>query len=181
MGRLQRVARENPDLVAVVLAEVVARGPLTSRRLEKALEHDLPRDRSDWGWNWSLVKSALEHLFWSGQISSAGRTSQFERRYAALERVLPKDVAVQSIPPGLRPRDDDAFRRLMLIAARAHGVRTEQDLRDYFRLRPEQARPALESSSPPVTSPGSASTDGGGRHTCTRTSASRGRCMPRLC
>ena len=144
-GGMQRVARENPDLVTIVLAEVVARGPLTSRQLEKALEHDLPRDRSDWGWNWSLVKSALEHLFWSGQISSAGRTSQFERRYAALERVLPKSVAVQSILPGLRPPDDDAFRQLILIAARAHGVGTEQDLRDYFRLRPEQARPALES------------------------------------
>jgi uncharacterized protein YcaQ len=105
----------------------------------------VPRDKSEWGWNWSLVKSALEHLFWSGQISSAGRTSQFERRYASLERVLPKDVAVQSISPIARPPDEEAFRRLMLIAATAHGVGTEQCLRDYFRLRPEQARPALES------------------------------------
>ncbi len=144
-GGMQRVAREHPELVQVVFAEVVSRGPLTSRQLERALEQDLPRDRSDWGWNWSLVKSALEHLFWTGQISSAGRTSQFERRYAALERVLPKAVAVQSISPGLRPPDDQAFRQLMLIAARAHGVGSEQCLRDYFRLRPEQARPALDS------------------------------------
>jgi len=144
-GGMQRVAREYPELVQAVFAEVATRGPLTSRQLEKALEHDLPRDKSEWGWNWSLVKSALEHLFWSGQISSAGRTSQFERRYASLERVLPKTVAAQSISPILRPADDDAFRQLMLIAAKAHGVGTEQCLRDYFRLRPEQARPALES------------------------------------
>jgi uncharacterized protein YcaQ len=143
-GGMQRVARENPELVQAVFAEVAARGPLTSRQLESALEHDLPRDKTDWGWNWSLVKAAVEHLFWAGQISSAGRTSQFERRYASLERVLPKTVAAQSISPDLRPSDEDAFRQLMLIAAKAHGVGTAQCLRDYFRLKPGQARPALE-------------------------------------
>ena len=143
-GGMQRVARDHPELVLAVFAEVSARGPLTSRQLETALEHDLPRDKTDWGWNWSLVKAAVEHLFWAGQISSAGRTSQFERRYAALHKVLPKTVAAQSISPDLRPSDEDAFRQLMLIAAKAHGVGTEQCLRDYFRLKPEQARPALE-------------------------------------
>lgn len=144
-GGMQRVAREHPELVAAVLAEVAARGPITSRGLEAALEHDLPRQRDEWGWNWSLVKSALEHLFWAGQISSAGRTTQFERRYAALSRVLPGHVAAEVADPAARPPHDVAFRELVLIAARAHGVGTEQCLRDYFRLKPEQARPALES------------------------------------
>ena len=142
-GGMRRVARDHPALVQAVLAEVTARGPITSREVERALEHDLPRDTSEWGWNWSLVKAALEHLFWAGQISSAGRTAQFERRYASLERVLPRAVAAQAITPDARPRDEDAFRELMLIAARAHGVGSEQCLRDYFRLKPEQARPAL--------------------------------------
>jgi uncharacterized protein len=142
-GGMQRVARDHPELVQAVLAEVLVRGPITSRDLERALEHDLPRSTTEWGWNWSLVKAALEHLFWAGQISSAGRTAQFERRYASLERVLPRAVAAQAITPDARPRDEDAFRELMLIAARAHGVGSEQCLRDYFRLKPEQARPAL--------------------------------------
>ncbi|SDP25573.1 hypothetical protein SAMN04489867_1873 [Pedococcus dokdonensis] len=144
-GGMQRVARDHPELVDAVLAEVTARGPITSRALEAALEHDLPRQRDEWGWNWSLVKSALEHLFWAGQISSAGRTSQFERRYAALHRVFPGPVADRLADPAGRPAHDVAFRELVLIAARAHGVGTEQCLRDYFRLKPEQARPALES------------------------------------
>ena len=143
-GGMQRVARDHPELVQAVFAEVTSRGPLTSRQLESALEHDLPRERTEWGWNWSLVKAAVEHLFWAGQISSAGRTSQFERRYASLEKVLPKTIAAQSISPADRPPDAEAFRQLMMIAARAHGVGSEQCLRDYFRLRPEQARPALE-------------------------------------
>jgi len=142
-GGMQRVAVEHPELVQAVFAEVATRGPLTSRQLESALARDLPRERTEWGWNWSLVKSALEHLFWAGRISSAGRTAQFERRYASLDRVLPKTVAAQAISPDARPPDDEAFRRLMLIAARAHGVGSEQCLRDYFRLRPAQARSAL--------------------------------------
>jgi uncharacterized protein len=142
-GGMQRVALEHPELVQAVFAEVTSRGPLTSRQLEVALEHDLPRDKSDWGWNWSLVKAAVEHLFWAGRISSAGRTSQFERRYASLERVLPKAIAAQSTSPELRPSDQEAFRQLMLISAKAHGVGTEQDLRDYFRLKPKMSHPAL--------------------------------------
>jgi uncharacterized protein YcaQ len=142
-GGMQRVAREHPELVTAVLEEVARRGPMTSREIEVALEHDLPRQRDDWGWNWSLVKSAVEHLFWSGQVSSAGRTAQFERRYAMPGRVLPAALGAQAADPSTRPPEEEAFRRLVEIAARAHGIATEQCMRDYFRLSPEQARPAV--------------------------------------
>jgi len=88
-GGMQRVAREHPDLVEAVFQEVVARGPLTSRQVEAALEHDLPRSKDQWGWNWSLVKSALEHLFWAGRISSAGRTSRVNVRLRSSRRTRP--------------------------------------------------------------------------------------------
>ncbi len=142
-GGMRRVARDHPDLVAAVLAEVAAGGPMTSREVEAALAHDLPRQREDWGWNWSLVKNALEHLFWSGELSSAGRTTQFERRYAVPARVLPPPVRAEALDPAARPGDEEAFRRLVELSARAHGVGSEQCLRDYFRLSPEQARPAV--------------------------------------
>lgn len=142
-GGMVRVARDHPDLVAAVLAEVTAGRPMTSREVEVALAHDLPRERDQWGWNWSLVKNALEHLFWSGELSSAGRTPQFERRYASPARVLPPALRAQALDPAARPPDDEAFRRLVEISARAHGLGSEQCLRDYFRLRPEQARPAI--------------------------------------
>lgn len=142
-GGMRRVKRDHPELVEAVRQEVVARGPLTSRQVELALEHDVPRGTEQWGWNWSLVKAALEHLFWSGEITSAGRTPQFERRYASLARVLPREVAARAIDPADRPSDTEAFRQLMLIAGRALGVGTEQCLRDYFRLKPEQAKPAI--------------------------------------
>ncbi len=142
-GGMQRVARDHPGLVKAVLDEIERHGPLTSRAVERRLEHGAPRSRDDWGWNWSLVKNALEHLFWAGRISSAGRTSQFERRYDTVERILPgplRHLAREDERMGERA----AFVELMRIAARAHGVGTEQCLRDYFRLSPQQARPALE-------------------------------------
>jgi uncharacterized protein YcaQ len=142
-GGMQSVARQHPDLVEAVLDEVARRGPMTSREVETALAHDLPRQRDDWGWNWSLVKSALEHLFWAGEVSSAGRSSQFERRYAVPARVLPPGLRALALDPDARPSEAEGFRRLIEISARAHGVGTEQCLRDYFRLRPEQARPAI--------------------------------------
>jgi uncharacterized protein YcaQ len=143
-GGMQRVARDHPELVEAVLAEVARRGPMTSRQVEAALEHDLPRGTEHWGWNWSLVKNALEHLFWSGRVSSAGRTSQFERRYALPERVLPPAARAAAVDPAARPADEESFRRLVEMSARAHGVGSEQCLRDYFRLSPEQARPAIQ-------------------------------------
>ena len=138
-GRLRTFADEHGALFAAVRAQVAAHGPLTSREIEAALAHDAPRTKDNWGWNWSLVKQALEHLFFAGEVTSAGRTTQFERRYALPERVLPR--AVVEAPD---PDDDDAFVELVRIAAQAHGVASERCLRDYFRLRPVDARSAID-------------------------------------
>ena len=137
-GGMRRVAAEHPQLVAAVIQQVRERGPMTAVEVERALEHDAPRTAEHWGWNWSLVKQALEHSFYAGHVTSAGRTRQFERRYAAPERVLPRNVVEAE-----DLSDEEAFRQLVLIAARAHGVATEPDLRDYFRLRPADAQGAV--------------------------------------
>ncbi len=141
-GGMRRVALDHPDLVAQVLAEVDAHGPLTTRECEARLAADAERPTDHWGWNWSLVKNALEHLFWAGEIGSAGRTAQFERRYDVVRRVLPPAERAAA-DPAARPGAADAFVQLMRISARAHGIGTAQCFRDYFRLSPEQAAPAL--------------------------------------
>ena len=91
-GRMRRIEAEHPGLADAVEHLVRAQGPLTARQVEAALTHPaagLARPREHWGWNWSHAKVALEWLFWCGRISSAGRTAQFERRYAAPEHVAP--------------------------------------------------------------------------------------------
>ncbi len=91
---VERVARENPALVDFVRNEVAARGPVSARELEVAEE----RDRSNWGWNWSSVKTVLEWLFYCGEVTSARRNTQFERVYDLPERVLPRAVLDQPTP-----------------------------------------------------------------------------------
>ena len=125
--------RERPDFVAEVLARVRDDGPL------KASDLDEPKpDRPGAMWNWHAGKLALEWLFFAGAITATHRTTSFEKVYDLTERVLPAEVL--QIPT---PDPADAVRELVRTAARALGVATERDLRDYFRLRPEATRAAI--------------------------------------
>ncbi|MBE1487934.1 winged helix-turn-helix domain-containing protein [Plantactinospora soyae] len=133
-GGMRRIAVEQPELVARVLDEVRANGPLTAAEIE----HDAPRDKSNWGWNWSVVKQACEFLFWAGELMAGSRNTSFARVYDVPERVLPP--AVLATPT---PATPDAYRRLVGISARALGVAAEPELRDYFRLPVAAARVAI--------------------------------------
>jgi uncharacterized protein YcaQ len=133
-GGMRRVAEEQPELVRWVLDEVRANGPLTAAEIQD----DAPRPADNWGWNWSVVKRALEWLFWSGEVAAARRNGAFARVYDLPERVLP--AAVLDAPT---PEPAEAYRTLVEIAARALGVAAEVELRDYFRLPVEAARTAV--------------------------------------
>lgn len=127
-GGMRSIAEDRPDLVSAVLTAVTDEGPVSAADLEERLGRSLPAGEH-WGWRWSEVKRALEYLFWAGRITAAGRGSGFQRVYDIPERVLPLQI-VQAPTPSR----SDAVRALVEIAARAHGVATEPDLRDYFRL-----------------------------------------------
>ena len=131
---VERVARQNPDLVDFVREEVAARGPISARQLEI----DEVRDRSNWGWNWSSVKTVLEWLFYLGEVTSAYRNTQFERVYDLPERVLPRAVLDRPTPS-----PEESVRELVRRAASALGVASEFCLRDYFRTRPDMTRTAI--------------------------------------
>jgi uncharacterized protein YcaQ len=126
----RRVAEEQPQLVADVLAVVRERGPITTSELERMLVGDHRRSQDyRWGWNWSDAKRALEYLFGCGEISTAGRDRTFTRRYDLTERIIPADV-LRTPAPDRR----DSIRALVDGAARAMAVATPADLRDYWRL-----------------------------------------------
>jgi uncharacterized protein len=129
-GGMRRVQEERPDLVARVLEDIRRDGPIAAGAIA---DEERPKPAGPW-WDWSDVKRAVEFLFWSGQVTSARRRG-FERLYDIPERVLPAEVLATPTPPV-----DEAQRELVRTAARALGIATERDLRDYFRLPVAAAR-----------------------------------------
>lgn len=119
-----RVAAEQPDLVEFVLDMVRERGPLRASELAAPGRKREPGEM----WSWSEEKTALEYLFYAGRVCAARRVN-FERLYDLPERVLPP--AILEAPT---PTQEEAQRRLIMIAARRLGVASEPDLGDYFRL-----------------------------------------------
>ncbi len=79
-------------------------------------------------------KKALEFLFWAGRITPP-RGGASSASTNLTERALPREVVETPTPP-----EAVAQRHLLTIAARALGVATERDLRDYFRLDVEDTK-----------------------------------------
>lgn len=102
-----------------------------------ASDFEAHKGQSGW-WKWSDTKRGLEWLFWAGHITTATRRGSFERVYDLTERVIPSEVLSRP-----SPSDAEAHRSLIERAAKAHGIATDGDLRDYFRLSPDQAKPAI--------------------------------------
>lgn len=139
-GGPRSIADENPGLVKDVLDDVRRHGPRSARQIDDDLTGGQDRLKVHWGWNWSEVKMALEFLFYAGEITVAARNGQFERLYDVPERVVP---AVHLDAP--TPPVEESHRELIRRAAASHGVGTEQCLRDYYRMRPAEAKVAIAS------------------------------------
>lgn len=131
-GRMRRIAQKQPSLLDDILALVREKGPLTASEIDLGEA----KKRKGW-WEWSEAKTAIEFLFWSGQVTSAARRG-FERLYDLPERVIPKPIIARATPP-----EEEAHRELIEISARAMGIATEADLRDYYRLPLAGARKAV--------------------------------------
>ncbi|HEX8238124.1 MAG TPA: crosslink repair DNA glycosylase YcaQ family protein [Allosphingosinicella sp.] len=130
-GSLRAYSGERRPEAEAVLARLRADGPLAASDFEEG------RGRSGW-WEWGDTKRALEWLFWAGRVTTATRRPSFERVYDLTERVVP--AAILALPT---PAEADAKRALVARAAAALGIATETDLRDYFRLKPEDSRRAV--------------------------------------
>lgn len=129
--RVESLLAEHPGYVEGVYQEVVQRGPLTVSDLESSGERTGP-----W-WGYGAGKIALEWLFASGRIT-ANRTNTFTRCYDLPSRRLPQHIL--ALP---EPERHEAYRELLVLAVRHHGIGTVRDLADYYRLHVATARTTL--------------------------------------
>ncbi|HYY27161.1 MAG TPA: crosslink repair DNA glycosylase YcaQ family protein [Chthoniobacterales bacterium] len=132
-GRIARFARSNSEFIEKVYNLLADHGPAGGGEIAKRLAEERPRVIRGW-WGWTDSKIALEFLVWCGRITIATRRN-FERVYDLTDRVIPAELIAQPAPS-----PEEAQRQLLRIAARALGVATEIDLRDYFRLSPRETR-----------------------------------------
>jgi len=138
-GAIAEVPLKHSPVVEEVRTIIAERGPLTARAVQEDFEAEHPTTRGEWGWNWSVAKRVLEYLFFTGEITSAGRNGAFERRYDLTSRVLPPSVLAAP-----EPTDEDAIRALTEISARAHGIGTLRSIADYFRIAQERVARAVD-------------------------------------
>lgn len=129
------IVKNNPRLAEEILAAVAEWGPSTAGQIEAHLQTATRRGKGAW-WNRSDTKWVAEALFAAGKLTTAHRAG-FARHYELTERALPAHVLDREVD------EPEAVRELILRAATALGVATEPDLRDYFRLRPAQSKPAV--------------------------------------
>lgn len=139
-----RAAGQHEQRLAAVLDAVQRLGPARAGDIEAAVTAIDPtlvapraaRAAGDM-WNWDDTKRTLEYLFYTGAITAAARV-HFQRLYDLSDRVLPQQIIATPTPTEL-----EAQMELTRIAARALGIATEPDLRDYFRLAPGPSRAAI--------------------------------------
>lgn len=129
--RTRAMIEEHPDYLDAVLAEITEHGPLTVSELSD------PGARTGPWWGHGKGKVALDWLFAKGAIT-AYRNGNFGRVYDLPERVIPAEHL--GAPAATR---EEAFRQLLLLSARHHGIGTATDLGDYYRLRMPVVRPVL--------------------------------------
>ena len=131
--RYWTLTERRPGYIDQVLRRIEADGPIASGDLSERVGK-----KGQW-WDWDDGKVALEHLFWTGQLTATRRASDFARIYDLPERVLPAHVHTRETVP-----ERDARKELLMLAAKHHGIGTMQDLTDYHRQKNPPCKPLLD-------------------------------------
>lgn len=127
--------KKNAAFVDGVLNEIRTRGALCADdiTLPDGMNHRIPGT-----WLRTVPRAVLETFFGRGTLAVAERLPNFARKFDLAERIVHADHHRRIVTR------EEAQRELLLIAARAHGIATANDLADYFRMKMAEASPRLK-------------------------------------
>ena len=106
-----------------------------ARRRHASSTTAAPRDKDNWGWNWSEARKALEYLFLVGDAGDRG--PQLGRSSAST--TCPSGCCPPQCWRRRRPSRPRPTSSWSAAPRSSHGVGTEQCLRDYFRMEVAEA------------------------------------------
>ena len=124
--------QDHPGAVDEIRERIRREGPIRPAQLEE--QHET--GRGPW-WDWSFAKTALENLFFQGELTVPTRIN-FARTYDLTERVLPAEILSRSLS------EPEQRRELLRKSLRHTGVATLADLTDYYRQGNAACRPILK-------------------------------------
>jgi hypothetical protein len=113
------------------MARITQEGGLRSADFEH------PRENAGGWWNWKDEKTALECLFYAGELMVA-RRENFQRVYDLTARVHPGWDGAQP------PSEDELFRHQVLQTVDCLGVALPGWIPDYFRLPKTETKRTVE-------------------------------------
>jgi len=118
---IAKLLESNPEGVSEIMDQVRRHGPTRPSDLDDHHE----TGKGPW-WDWSFAKTALEWLFYKGELTVPKRAN-FVRFYDLPERVLPDSIMAVELS------EEEQRRELVRKALRHCGVGTLSDLADYYR------------------------------------------------
>ncbi|MFC8175989.1 DNA glycosylase AlkZ-like family protein [Streptomyces sp. NPDC057325] len=122
----RRASRRHPHYPdqrtrTALIDRITLDGPLPLRHLRTSA------DTTGTGWNWNPVKTAVELLVWSGELTSTQRTHG-QRLFDLPDRCIPSPYLTD------QASDDECLTQLLTHAGAVLGVGTTKDLADYLRI-----------------------------------------------
>lgn len=104
-----------------ILERITNEGPLSS----SDFQNEDGKKRGTW-WDWKPAKTALEYLFWQGDLMVAERKG-FQKYYDLTERVLPSDIDTT------KPSNDELAKYFVRKALSASGIASETEIMKFMQ------------------------------------------------
>ena len=121
-GWINRRYQQSKHLLDPIMDRIKAEGPLGAADFD----HSRKRKSNGW-WDWKPAKTALEILFWRGDLMVSHRI-QFKRMYDLTERVLPLSISTEY------PDDSELGRFFIRRALQTHGIISEREMMQHIPL-----------------------------------------------